>query len=130
MHAQTPKQDALHAIERLPDDVPLDEIVYRLYVLSKVQQGVKDIDAGRTVSTDELARDYFRRAQVRRRVLDLLFAAGEYADVVREREQFWQRAGIHSVPSIVVDGRHLIQGGQPPEVFEQALRQIAAQAAT
>lgn len=35
----TPKQDALHAIERLPDDVPIDEIVYPLYVLSKVQQG-------------------------------------------------------------------------------------------
>lgn len=59
MHAQTLKQDALHAIERLPDDVPLDEIVYRLYVLSKVkvQQGVKDIDAGRTVSAEELARE-------------------------------------------------------------------------
>ena len=27
MQAQTPKQNALHAIERLPDDVPLDEIV-------------------------------------------------------------------------------------------------------
>jgi hypothetical protein len=26
----------------------------------------------------------------------------------------------------VVNDRHLIQGGQPPEVFEQALRQIAA----
>ncbi|MBM5812558.1 MAG: hypothetical protein FJ191_11440 [Gammaproteobacteria bacterium] len=57
MPAQTPKQDALHAIERLPDDVPLDEIVYRLYVLSKVRQGLKDIDAGRTVSTDAIARE-------------------------------------------------------------------------
>jgi len=28
----------------------------------------------------------------------------------------------------VVNDRHLIQGGQPPEVFEQALRQIAAEA--
>jgi len=49
-----------------------------------------------------------------------------HAAEVREREQFWQRAGIHSVPSVVVDRKHLIQGGQPPEVFEQALRQIAA----
>jgi predicted DsbA family dithiol-disulfide isomerase len=30
---------------------------------------------------------------------------------------------------VVVNDRHLISGGQPPEVFEQALRQIAAQAA-
>ena len=45
MHAHSAKQEALHAIERLPDDVPFDEIVYRLYVLGKVQQGLKDIDA-------------------------------------------------------------------------------------
>ncbi len=51
---------------------------------------------------------------------------GEFAAEVRERERFWLDRGIHSVPSIVVDDRHLIQGGQPPEVFEQALRQLAA----
>jgi predicted DsbA family dithiol-disulfide isomerase len=27
---------------------------------------------------------------------------------------------------VIVDGRHLIQGGQPVEVFENALREIAA----
>jgi len=32
------------------------------------------------------------------------------------------------VPAIVINDRHLISGGQPPEVFEQALRQIAAEA--
>jgi predicted DsbA family dithiol-disulfide isomerase len=30
------------------------------------------------------------------------------------------------VPSLVIDGRHLIQGGQPVEVFEKTLREIAA----
>jgi predicted DsbA family dithiol-disulfide isomerase len=50
----------------------------------------------------------------------------EFAAEVRERERFWQERGIHSVPAVVIDGRHLISGGQPPEVFEQALRQIAA----
>ena len=52
----------------------------------------------------------------------------EYANEVRERERFWQERGIHSVPAVVIDGRHLISGGQPPEVFEQALRKIAAAA--
>jgi predicted DsbA family dithiol-disulfide isomerase len=50
----------------------------------------------------------------------------EYAAEVRARERHWQQLGIHSVPAAIVDGRHLISGGQPPEVFEQALRQIAA----
>jgi predicted DsbA family dithiol-disulfide isomerase len=53
--------------------------------------------------------------------------SGQYTSEVREAEAMWQQAGIHSVPSIVINDRHLVQGGQPPEVFEQALRQIAAQ---
>ena len=60
-----------------------------------------------------------------REVLD----SGRHADAVREAEQFWQQAGIRSVPAIVIDRRHLISGGQPVEVFEQALRQIAAEGA-
>ena len=56
-----------------------------------------------------------------------VLAGGEHADAVRAAERQWQQAGIHSVPAIVVDQRHLIQGGQPPEVFERALREIARQ---
>jgi predicted DsbA family dithiol-disulfide isomerase len=49
-----------------------------------------------------------------------------YAAEVREREQFYLQAGIHSVPAVIINDRHLISGGQPTEVFEQALRRIAA----
>jgi predicted DsbA family dithiol-disulfide isomerase len=52
--------------------------------------------------------------------------SGAYATEVREREQHFQALGIHAVPAVIIDDRHLIQGGQPPEVFEQALRQSAA----
>ena len=57
-----------------------------------------------------------------RQILD----SDEYAAEVRALEQHYQRLGIGAVPSMIVDGRHLIQGGQPPEAIEQALRQIAA----
>jgi predicted DsbA family dithiol-disulfide isomerase len=50
----------------------------------------------------------------------------EYAADVRARERHWQQLGIHSVPAVIIDDRHLISGGQPPEVFERALAQIAA----
>ena len=55
-----------------------------------------------------------------------ILAGDEFASDVREREQFYQGHGIHAVPAVIVNDRHLIQGGQPPEVFERALRQIAA----
>jgi predicted DsbA family dithiol-disulfide isomerase len=49
-----------------------------------------------------------------------------FADEVREAESEWQQAGIRSVPSVVIDRRFLVAGGQPPEVFEDALRRRLA----
>lgn len=57
-----------------------------------------------------------------RRILN----SDDYANDVRDREQFYLNNGIHSVPAIIINERHIISGGQPPDVFEQALRQIAA----
>jgi predicted DsbA family dithiol-disulfide isomerase len=59
-----------------------------------------------------------------------ILGGDEYAAQVREREQFFLDHGIHAVPAVIINDRHLIQGGQPPEVFEQALRQLAASAET
>lgn len=53
--------------------------------------------------------------------------SGRYADEVREREQLYGQLGIRAVPSVIINDKYLIQGGQPAEVFEQALRQIAAE---
>lgn len=61
-----------------------------------------------------------------RRVLD----ENAYADEVRAQEQRYQQAGIHSVPATIVNGKWLIPGGQPPETFEGALREIADKART
>lgn len=55
-----------------------------------------------------------------------VLSSGRYADEVREREQFFQRHGINSVPAVIINQRHLIAGGQPAEVFERALRDIMA----
>jgi predicted DsbA family dithiol-disulfide isomerase len=57
-----------------------------------------------------------------------VLASGLYAQEVREAEQLWQSRGISAVPAVVIDERYLISGGQPPEAFEQALRNIAAEA--
>ena len=55
-----------------------------------------------------------------------VLASDAYADEVRAQERFYQQNGINSVPAVIINERHLISGGQPPDVFEQALRQIIA----
>ena len=57
-----------------------------------------------------------------------VLASDTYAADVRQAEAFYQQQGIHSVPAVIINDRHLISGGQPVEVFERALRQIAAEA--
>jgi predicted DsbA family dithiol-disulfide isomerase len=49
----------------------------------------------------------------------------QFTAEVRDREDFWRRSGVNGVPFVVVNGKYAIEGAQPPEAFEQALRQIA-----
>jgi predicted DsbA family dithiol-disulfide isomerase len=51
-----------------------------------------------------------------------------YLAQVRTQQAFYAQHGIHSVPAVIINDRHLISGGQPVAVFEQALRQIAGAA--
>ena len=55
-----------------------------------------------------------------------ILAGKEYTAEVRAEQRQWLEAGINSVPAVVINQQHLISGGQSPEAFEQALRQIAA----
>ena len=54
-----------------------------------------------------------------------ILGSDEYADAVRAQQRFYQEHGISAVPSVVFNDRHLIQGGQPVDTFEQALRQLS-----
>jgi predicted DsbA family dithiol-disulfide isomerase len=58
-----------------------------------------------------------------------VLASGQFADEVRGDEELWRNRGIQAVPSIVFNQRWMVQGGQPPEVFEQVIRKIVDQSA-
>jgi predicted DsbA family dithiol-disulfide isomerase len=56
----------------------------------------------------------------------LILGSEQYAAEVRAQEAFFMGRGIRAVPAVVINDRHLISGGQPVEVFERAIREIAA----
>ena len=58
-----------------------------------------------------------------------VLASERFAAEVRREEELWRNRGIQAVPSIVFNQRWMIQGGQPPEVFEQVIRKILDQSA-
>jgi len=53
-----------------------------------------------------------------------ILKSGEFTKEVRSEEMVWRNRGISAVPSVIFNQRWMIQGGQPPQVFEQAIRQI------
>ncbi len=53
----TAKQVAQEVLDSLPDDCSLQEICYRLYVRAKVEEGLKDLEAGRTVPHEQVMRE-------------------------------------------------------------------------
>lgn len=73
----------------------------------------------REVLLDTVASIGLDRAEAAR-----VFDGGDFADDVREAESLWQDRGISSVPAVILNEKYLISGGQPPEAFEQALRQV------
>jgi predicted DsbA family dithiol-disulfide isomerase len=54
-----------------------------------------------------------------------ILASDRYAAEVRAREEFYRGQGINAVPSIIVNDRHLIEGGHSVAVFERVLRELA-----
>ena len=82
---------------------------------------------GRNPSDREVLTDVAQRAGLDPTRAREILASDLYADEVREREQFYVQRGISAVPSVIVNDKYLIQGGQPVEAFEQALRRIASE---
>jgi len=83
--------------------------------------------AGRNPSDREVLVDLATQAGLDPARAREVLESGRYADDVREREQLYGRLGIQAVPSVIVNDKYLIQGGQPVDIFEQALRQIASE---
>lgn len=52
------RERALRAIEHLPEDAGIDEVMNRLYFLSAIERGLKQIETGQVVSHEEAKRRF------------------------------------------------------------------------
>jgi predicted DsbA family dithiol-disulfide isomerase len=81
--------------------------------------------AGKNLSDHETLADIAAGVGLERARAAQILASQEFAEEVRERERFYLEQGIHAVPAVIFNERHLLEGGQPVDVFEGAIRQIA-----
>ncbi len=52
----TTKQEVNRILKRLPDDCSLEDVQYHLYVLQKIQRGLKDAEAGRIYTQEQIKK--------------------------------------------------------------------------
>ncbi len=114
--------EAAAAVQPLPPDPKKSKQRALKHALLQAYHG-----QGRNPGAHEVLLDLATQVGFDAGLVQEVLTSNAYATDVRQAEQSWQQAGINSVPAVVINDRHLISGGQAPEVFEQALRQIAAQ---
>lgn len=78
-------------------------------------------------SDHDVLADAAEKAGLDRDAAVALLTSDRFAREVREDEEQWRAKGINAVPAVIINDRYLISGGQPSEVFEQAIRKIAAE---
>lgn len=78
------------------------------------------------VNDSEVLLDAVTKAGLDREAAAEVLASDQYDGQVREEEGRYQQMGVSSVPTFIVNGKYAITGGQPSDVFVQALRQIAS----
>ena len=53
---QTAKQEVSKLLSQLPDDCSLEDVQYHLYVLQKIERGLKDAEEGRVYTQEEVEK--------------------------------------------------------------------------
>jgi predicted DsbA family dithiol-disulfide isomerase len=80
-------------------------------------------------SDHDVLADAARGVGLDRATASEILATDRYADEVRAELRHWRDEGVTAVPTIFVNDKYVITGGQPPEAFERALRHIAREEA-
>jgi len=56
MSTETTKERVLEAVQQLPADATVEQVMERLYFIAKVEEGLRQAEAGKTVSHEDVKR--------------------------------------------------------------------------
>lgn len=56
MASETTKERLMEAVQQLPADASVEQAMERLYFIAKVEEGLRQAEAGKTVSHEDVKR--------------------------------------------------------------------------
>ena len=122
------KEEVRRLLELPPDDVSLEDIQYHIYVRQKIERGLEDIKAGRTISDEELETKDIEVARTVRWTETATTDLEEVVEFIARDSRFYAaalvreaRAGANSLRTFADRGRVVLYG---QEYADPALMRI------
>ena len=81
--------------------------------------------AGKNIADRETLLDIAESVGLERNAAAQVLAAQEYAQAVRDKQQFWHSQGITGVPAMIFRQRHLVTGAQGEQNYSAILQQLS-----
>lgn len=84
-----------------------------------------NFEEGRNVGDPAVLADIAEQSGLDRKVIENLLATDADKDTVLSEIDAAQKMGVTGVPFFIIDGQYAVSGAQTPDVFVNALREIA-----
>ncbi|OHV81196.1 DsbA family oxidoreductase [Rhizobium sp. LCM 4573] len=84
-----------------------------------------NFEEGRNIGDHAVLLDIAEQCGLERKVIENLLASDADKDTVLDEIEAAQKMGVNGVPFFIIDGQYAVSGAQTPEVFVNALKEIA-----
>jgi len=81
--------------------------------------------AGKNIADRETLLDIAESVGLERDAAVQVLAGEDYAQAVRDKQQFWHSQGITGVPAMIFQQRHLVTGAQGEQNYTAILQQLS-----
>lgn len=123
------------AMQRTPNTLDAHRLIHWAGVEGKQSQAVDALFAayfteGRDIGDAEVLADIADSIGMDAAVVLKLLKSDADRDDIAKRDSHSREMGVSSVPTFIVANQHAVPGAQPPELWEQVIREIMSQIET
>lgn len=123
------------AMSRTPNTLDAHRLIHWAGIEGKQTQAVDALFRayfvdGRDIGNHEVLSDIADSIGMDAAVIQKLLKTDADRDDIAKRDTHSREMGVNSVPTFIVANKHAVPGAQPPELWEQVIREIMSQLET
>lgn len=84
---------------------------------------------GKAIDEDDVLLELAHEVGLERAACQQILADDSWAKAVANTEQQWLQAGIHAVPTLIIEQKYLISGAQTSDILLEVIQRVSAETA-